>query len=118
MNTMQYKGYLARIEFDDRDDIFVGRILGVKSIVSFHAETVAMLRQSMRDAVDAYLADCAARGMTPEKTASGNLMLRISSETHAAIGVAASVTGTSINQWSEDVLGRAAREVLERATHA
>ena len=25
MNTMSHKGYTARVEFDDRDNIFVGR---------------------------------------------------------------------------------------------
>ena len=34
MNTMQYKGYTARIEFDDRDNIFVGRVLGLRTIMT------------------------------------------------------------------------------------
>ena len=29
MNTMTHKGYTARIEFDDRDNIFAGRILEI-----------------------------------------------------------------------------------------
>lgn len=44
MNTMTYKGYMARIDFDDRDAIFVGRVLGVKAIIGFHGETVTELR--------------------------------------------------------------------------
>lgn len=35
MNTMTYQGYTARIEFDDRDNIFVGRLLGIRDIVGF-----------------------------------------------------------------------------------
>ena len=27
MNTMTYKGYTARVEYDERDNIFAGRIL-------------------------------------------------------------------------------------------
>jgi hypothetical protein len=34
MNTMSYKGYTARIEYDERDNIFVGRVLGLRSIIS------------------------------------------------------------------------------------
>lgn len=37
---MSYKGYTARIEFDERDDIFVGRALGVRDIISFHGASV------------------------------------------------------------------------------
>ena len=29
-NVMTYKGYTARIEFDRRDTIFTGKILGIK----------------------------------------------------------------------------------------
>ncbi|SMF44946.1 HicB family protein [Trinickia caryophylli] len=45
-------------------------------------------------------------------------MLRIDPDVHAQVGIAAAVSGESTNQWSEEVLGRAAREVLEHATHA
>ena len=44
MNTMSHKGYTARIEFDERDNIFVGRVLGLRTIISFHGETVVELR--------------------------------------------------------------------------
>ena len=33
MNTMTYKGYTARVEYDERDNIFVGRILGCHAAV-------------------------------------------------------------------------------------
>ncbi|KDB08586.1 hypothetical protein LIG30_2385 [Burkholderia sp. lig30] len=54
----------------------------------------------------------------PQKPASGKLMLRIDPDVHARVGIASAVSGESVNQWSEEVLGRAAREVLERAAHA
>ena len=67
MNTMTYKGYTARIDFDERDSIFVGRVLGVRPIISFHGETVSELRAQFNAAVDDYLEDCAAQGIPPEK---------------------------------------------------
>ena len=39
-NTMSYKGYTARIEYDDEDGIFFGRIAGISDGVGFHANTV------------------------------------------------------------------------------
>ena len=44
MNTMTYKSYTARVEYDERDNIFVGRILGIRDMISFHGETVAELK--------------------------------------------------------------------------
>jgi len=117
-NAMTYKGYYARVDFDGRDNIFVGHVLGVDDKISFHGETVAELKEDFHAAVDHYLAECERMGRSPQKPASGKLMLRLNPETHAAVGVAAAVAGESVNQWSEEVLGRAAREVLERAAHA
>jgi len=65
MNCMTYKGYTARVEFDQRDDIFVGRLLGVRDIISFHAHSVVELHRELALAVDGYLEDCAERGVTP-----------------------------------------------------
>ncbi len=108
MNTMTYKDYTARIEFDGRDAIFVGRVLGVKAIIGFHGETVAELRADFEAAIDFMIEDCKARGEIPEKTASGKLMLRVSPEVHAAALIAAKSAGKSLNQWAAEVLGGAA----------
>jgi predicted HicB family RNase H-like nuclease len=107
-NIMTHRGYIARIEFDDRDDIFIGRILGMRDIISFHATTVAKLRKEMESAVDDYLAYCEERGITPDKPASGQLMLRVPSEVHAAANIAAQAAGKSLNQWATEVIKRAA----------
>jgi predicted HicB family RNase H-like nuclease len=95
---MTYKGYTARIEFDERDAIFVGRVLGVKAIIGFHGETVTELRADFEAAIDFMIDDCKARGESPEKPVSGKLMLRVPPEVHAAALVAAQATGKSLNQ--------------------
>ncbi|WP_413794091.1 MULTISPECIES: type II toxin-antitoxin system HicB family antitoxin [unclassified Pseudomonas] len=108
MNSMTYKGYTARIEFDEHDDIFVGRILGVRDIISFHADSVTELRAEFASAVEDYLTDCAEQGVSPEKPASGKVMLRIRPEVHAAATIAAQTAGKSLNQWADEVFERAA----------
>ncbi len=40
MNIMKYNRYIARIEYDEEDRIFVGRLAGIEDIVSFHGATV------------------------------------------------------------------------------
>lgn len=108
MNTMHYKGYTARVEFDERDNILVGRLLGIQDIVSFHADNVADLRAAFEEAVDDYLETCARVGKKPERPASGKLMLRVPPEVHAAATVAAQAAGKSLNQWAAEVLAQAA----------
>lgn len=107
MNTMSHMGYMARVEFDERDNIFVGRILGVRSIISFHGGTVGKLRAEFEAAVEDYLADCQEQGVKPEKPASGRLLLRVPPEVHGKALVVAQAAGKSLNQWATEVLERA-----------
>ena len=108
MNTMTYKGYSARIEFDDRNELFVGHLLGIRDVVGFHADNVPELRSAFEESVDDYLETCAKIGKSPEKPASGKLMLRIPPEVHGAALVAAQAACTSLNQWAAKVLAEAA----------
>jgi predicted HicB family RNase H-like nuclease len=107
---MTYKGQVARIEFDDRDNIFVGRVLGLHAMISFHGETVKELRSEFKNAIKAFLKDCKEQGIAPEKPASGKILLRVPPEVHGAALVAAQAAGKSLNQW--------ATEVLHEASHA
>jgi predicted HicB family RNase H-like nuclease len=110
MNTMNHRGYTARIEFDERDNIFVGRVLGLRTMISFHGETVKELRKQFAAAIDEFLRDCEQQGVRPEKPASGRILLRIPPEVHGAALVAAQAAGKSLNQW--------ATEVIEGAAHS
>ncbi len=109
MNTMTFQSYTARVEYDERDDILVGRVLGIRSIISFHGKTVLELRREFVAAVKDYLADCAAQGLSPEKPASGKLLIRVPPEVHSQALLKAQAKGKSLNQWATEALERAVR---------
>jgi len=107
MRTMIYKGYAARIEYSDEDGCFVGHIAGIHDIVGFHGESVVELREAFKEAVDDYLETCEKLNRSPQKPYSGKIMLRVPPEVHAAVAMAAEVSGKSINQWATDMLADA-----------
>ena len=107
MNMMKYKGYVARIEYDEDDRIFVGRLAGIDDIVSFHGTIVDELETAFHESVDHYLEVSDRTGRPAQKPYSGNLMLRINSDIHAAVATASQVQGKSINQWVAEVLDKA-----------
>ncbi len=107
MKPMAYKGYSARIEYSDEDECFVGRVAGIRDIISFHGESVEEIRHAFKEAMDFYLDTCAERGETPDKPYSGKLMLRVPPAVHAAVATAAEVSGKSINQWAAEMLSKA-----------
>ncbi len=104
MNTMTYRGYAARIDYSDEDGCFVGHIAGINDVVGIHGESVEELRDAFIESVDDYLLTCEKLNRPPQKPYSGNLMLRIPPQVHAAIAMAAEVSGKSINQWASDTL--------------
>ena len=58
-NTMTYKRYSARIDHDDEDAIFAGRIAGIHDGVGFHSDNVMALREAFHEAVEDYIETCA-----------------------------------------------------------
>lgn len=107
---MHYKNYSAKVEFDDEDSVFVGRIAGISDTITFHATSVEELRAAFHEAVDDYIDTCAKIGKAPQKSFSGKLMLRVDPTVHANAAMAAELAGKSLNQWSEEVLDKASRE--------
>ena len=107
MNAMTHKGYTARVEYDPRDEIFVGRVLGIEDRITFHGATVAKPRHEFRAAIDHYLADCATRRRAPQTPYSGKILPRVTPEVHARAAMTAEAQGKSLNQWAAEILARA-----------
>lgn len=110
MNMMNYKGFQARIEYDESDEILVGRIAGIQDVIGFHGDSVAALKAAFHEAVDDYIETCAKIGKIPQKPHSGKVMFRIDPEIHRKAAIAAELSGKSLNQWAEEALSKAVEE--------
>ena len=106
MNTINYKGYAARVEYSDEDDCLVGHIAGINDVVGFHADSVNELHTAFKEAVDDYLQTCKKVGRPPRKPYSGKIMLRVPPEIHARAAMLAEAHGKSLNAWMADLLSR------------
>jgi predicted HicB family RNase H-like nuclease len=107
-NIMTYKGYYARIEYDDEDGILFGRLAGIRDGVGFHADNVEELRAAFHEAVDDYIETCAKIGKEPQKPYSGKMMFRVDPDVHRRAALAAELAGKSLNEWAGEVLAKAA----------
>ena len=38
-NTIQYKGYVGSVEFSEEDGIFFGKVMGIRSLISYEGES-------------------------------------------------------------------------------
>ena len=98
---MEYRGYVAAVEFDDAVEILHGRVVnsGPYPIATFEATDAKELRREFERSVDEYLAWCEEDGVEPRRPFSGRLNVRLGSELHAAVAAAAAMRGVSINAW-------------------
>lgn len=101
---MKYKGYTGHVEYDDDARIFHGEVLGIKDVVTFQGTTVDEIEQSFKDSVDDYLAFCKERGEDPDRPFSGKFNLRIPSDLHAKLSIAAHLEGESLNNYITNIL--------------
>ena len=110
---MEYKGYLAAVEFDDSADILHGRVVnsGAYPIATFEATDARELRREFERSIDEYLTWCEEDGVEPKRPFSGRLNVRLGSELHAAVAAAAAEKGVSINSWIVRALRETAGEL-------
>lgn len=96
---MECEGYHAKIEFDQDDKIFVGRVIGIKDSVNFHGRSVDELTAEFRNSICNYLDYCKQAGKEPEKEFKGSFNVRIKPEQHKKVALYAADEGITINQF-------------------
>jgi len=107
---MEYKGYFAKVEFDDDAGIFHGEVINLRDVITFEGETVKEIRQAFQDSVDDYLDFCRKRGENPEKPYSGKFVVRVEPELHKRVTIEARKTGKSLNVWVNDAISKALKD--------
>ena len=109
---MEYRGFVAVVEFDDSMDVLHGRAVdgGPYPVATFEATDTRVLRCEFERSVDEYLRWCEEDGVEPRKPMCGEIELRLGAELHAAVETAAGAEGVSVDAW----IVRALREAVER----
>lgn len=107
-NTLEYKSYKAEIEYDGRDEIFVGRVLGLepKHIMTFHGSSLKELKAAFKEAIDLHL-ELAKKEGKKFKSYSGKVLFRFGGDLHARIVSAAKRSGKSMNDFGREVFEKA-----------
>lgn len=57
-NNMEYKGYLGSVEFSEEEAVFFGKIMNIRSLISYEGKNVMELSEQFREAVDEYSSMC------------------------------------------------------------
>ena len=103
-NTFEYRGYIGTIEFSEEDALFFGKVMGIRSLISYEGKNANELISDFHSAVEDYLAVCEAEGREPEKAYKGSFNIRISPELHKQLVVCATSRQMSLNSFVENAL--------------
>lgn len=97
-NILEYNGYFGSVEYSGDDDVFYGKLLGIKALVLFEGQSVDELKTAFYEAVDDYIETCKELKIEPEKPFKGSLNIRIGQNLHQKAAILAEQNKTSINQ--------------------
>lgn len=100
-NTIEYKGYVGSVEFSEEDTIFYGKVLGIRSLISYEGTTAAELIADFHSSVDDYLELCHKEGSKPEVPYKGSFNVRLKPETHKRAALYALAHNESLNSFVE-----------------
>ncbi len=100
-NLIEYKGYVGSIEFSLEDELFYGKVQGIRSLISYEGTNASELIEDFHKAVDDYLELCKEEGKEPEKAYKGSFNVRLSPELHKKIAIYAMEHGISLNSFIE-----------------
>ena len=105
---MEYKGYVGKINYDEKEDIFFGEVINIKDTITFYGSSVKSLHREMAESIDFYLETCNKKGLEPSKPFAGKLSVPLTPEIHGRIVIAAKKSGKTLNKWVAETLLNAA----------
>lgn len=97
-DVLTYKDFTGYVHFSAVDEVFHGKIEGIKDLVTFEGQSVAELTKAFHEAVDDYLELCKEVGKEPEKSYKGNFNVRVPFDLHKKAVETATRLGISLNQ--------------------
>lgn len=113
-NVFEYKGYLGSAEIDTEGMALVGKLLFIRDVVAYSADSLQGLDAAFREAVDDYLGTCEQLGEEPDTPCKGTFNVRIGPELHRQVALVARAKGLGLNEFVVHALASAADAGLNR----
>jgi predicted HicB family RNase H-like nuclease len=105
-NLLSYKNYNGTVEYSKEDKCLFGKVVGIKSLLSYEGESISELEQDFQTVIDDYINDCDERGIEPEQPFKGTFNIRINPDLHRNIAVYAIEHDKTLNSVVEEAIER------------
>jgi predicted HicB family RNase H-like nuclease len=64
---MEYKGYIGQFIFDEKLELFQGKVCNIKDVITFQGKSMETLEYDFKDSINEYLTWCKKAGRDPDK---------------------------------------------------
>lgn len=108
-STKKYRDYIGSVEVSVEDNVLHGKILHIRDMVTYEADSPQGLQAAFEEAVDEYMADCVELGKAPNKPFSGTFNVRVGEALHRESVIKAAECGINLNEF----VARALRDKVE-----
>jgi predicted HicB family RNase H-like nuclease len=110
-SVMEYRGYIGSVDFSSEDEVFHGRLEGIRDLVTYEGTDVESLKRSFRDAVEDYIDMCRDKNKPPDVPFKGSFNVRVGRDLHKR----AAIYSAEHNKRLNAVVTEALERYLERA---
>jgi predicted HicB family RNase H-like nuclease len=81
-DVLEYKGFLGSASYSGEDEVFHGKLEGIRDLVTYEGADVRGLKQAFREAVDDYIETCSHQGREPDSPFKGSFNVRVGTDLH------------------------------------
>ena len=103
-NLLEYKRYYGTVEFSEADNVFFGKVIGIRSLILYEGNNEKELKEDFEEAVDDYIETCKEEGFEPEKPYSGNFNVKLPSEFYKTLAFYSASHGKSLDSTVEEAI--------------
>jgi predicted HicB family RNase H-like nuclease len=103
-DTMEYKGYIGSVHYSAPDEVFHGKLEGIRDLVTYEGIDVKGLKSAFVEAVDDYLSTCKAKKKEPDTPFKGTFNVRVGTELHKKAALFAAEHNRKLNSVVSEAL--------------
>ncbi len=103
-DVIKYKNFFGTVHYSTENEVFFGKIEGIKDLVTFEGKSVKEIKKSFMEAVEDYIELCQNNGIDPFKSFKGSFNVRIKPEIHKLAFQLATMKGQTLNQFVQEAI--------------
>lgn len=107
MNTLNHNGFIGTFNYIEDEDVLFGKIEGITDLVTFEGTSIKEVKIAFIEAVEDYLFLCKEVGKEPLKSFKGSFNVRLTSDLHRKVSMAAVKSNMNLNQFIQTTLQKA-----------